>query len=277
LLIQLKKKGTNTKLAVEIVSNHLTLLEKRNWPGLAKVLNVSLEKIKEAGAIIAHLDPKPGRTFYDDPPMTVTPEAQVSLEENGKYKIEIFDENLPELRLNTYYRRLMRLKNTDAKTRQFLREKMHRALNFLKAIKLRKSTLREITEHIVEAQSAFFAKGYSHLVPLRLKDIAQEIGIHESTVSRAMQGKYIITPQGTVPYKSFFSTKLETTSGESESQKSIMEKVRKLIDNESPQKPLSDQEIVKILRNEGVVIARRTVAKYRDLLKILPSHLRRKR
>lgn len=279
LILQLIKKGPEARLALEIVRNHLPLLEKRDWYHLAKVLETDIEKVKEASVIIAHLEPKPGRTYYSDEAISVTPEATVSFAEDGKekFKIEIHDEILPELRLNTYYRRLMRLKNTDEATKVFLREKMQRAINFLKAIKLRKSTLREITEQIVKVQEAFFEKGFSHLIPLRLKDIANQIGIHESTVSRAIQGKYISTPQGTIPYKSFFSTKLQTTTGEAESQKSIMEKIRKLVDKEDPKNPLSDQELVTILQNEGIKIARRTIAKYRDLLRILPSHLRRQK
>jgi len=269
------------KLATEIISKHLPLVERRDLKQLAKILSLDVSEIKNAVSAIAHLEPKPGRTFYSDDPIAVTPDATISInedaEDKNRYKIEIHDESIPELRLNAYYRRLMRKKNTDEKTKVFLREKMQRAVNFLKALQLRKSTLREITEAILKVQSQFFEKGFSHLLPLRLKDIAQSVGIHESTVSRGVQGKYISTPQGTIPYKSFFSTKLETTSGEEESQKSIMEKIKKMIGKENERKPLSDQDIVALLRQEGVKIARRTIAKYRDVLKILPSHLRKTR
>ena len=279
LLLQLGKKNMVTSLAATIVREYLPLLEKRDWRELSKVLSVSPDEIRSASEIIIHLEPKPGRTFYLEEPIAVTPDATVYAQENspGKYKIEIHDETIPELRINAYYRKLLRKKTTDEKTKIFLREKLQNALNFLKALQLRKSTLRLITEEIVKVQSLFFEKGFSNLVPLRLKDIAGRIGMHESTVSRAVQGKYISTPQGTIAYKSFFSTKLETVSGELESQKSMMEKIRRLVENENPQKPLSDQDIVGILQADGVKIARRTIAKYRDLLKILPSHLRRKR
>jgi RNA polymerase sigma-54 factor len=261
------------------VSLHLPLLEKRDWGELARVLRVDLEEVKKAAEIIAHLEPKPGRTFYSEEPIAVTPDATVSFNEEGQeaYKIEIHDETVPELRINSYYRHLLRNKTTDEKTKVFIREKIQSAINFLRALKLRKSTLREITEEIVRVQSQFFDKGFSHLVPLRLKDIAHTLGIHESTVSRALQGKYIATPQGTIPYKSFFSTRLETLHGEAESQKSIMEKIKSLVEKEDSGNPLSDQAIVGVLNQEGILIARRTVAKYRDLLKILPSHLRRKK
>jgi RNA polymerase sigma-54 factor len=283
LIIQLQKKGDDADLAIRIVNEHLALLEKRDWASIAKNMNVDLAEVRKAELLIARLEPRPGRTFYVDEPVAVAPDASVTFneddeEENAeKFKIEIHDEVIPEVRINPYYRRLLRSKEMDEKAKIFLREKMQAALNFLKALKLRKSTIREITEEIVKAQPEFFEKGFSHLRPLRLKDIANNLGIHESTVSRAIHNKYISTPQGMIPYKSFFSTKLETTDGAIESQKSIMEKIRFVIQKENPGKPMSDQEIVRILRADGVVIARRTVAKYRELLKILPSHLRRKR
>ncbi len=279
LLIQLRKKE-DAKLAAEIISNHLPLLEKRDPAGLARALSTDIEKIKKAMSLISRLEPKPGRTFYVEEPIAVTPDGTVSFaedESDRKLKIEIHDEMIPEIRISSYYRRLLRSKDLDEKSKAFLNEKMQSAINFLRALKLRKSTLREITEELVKIQSDFFEKGFAHLKPLRLKDIADSLGIHESTVSRAIQGKYISTPQGTIPYKSFFSTKLETTDGNQESQKSIMERLKTVVEKENPRKPLSDQGLVQILRDEGVLIARRTVAKYRDLLKILPSHLRRKR
>jgi len=279
LLIQLRKKPGNTKLAQKIVADYLILLEKREWQQLARILCVDSGEIKEAVAVIGQLEPRPGRTFYSEDPIAVTPDATVYFDEDDetKLKIEVHDESIPELRINPYYRRLMREKATDEKTRVFLREKMQNAVNFIKALQLRKSTLCEITEEIVRVQAAFFAKGFAEMVPLRLKDVAEQLGIHESTVSRAIHGKYISTPQGTIAYKSFFTNRMETTTGDVESQRSIMEKIRSLIDKENPAKPLSDQEIVTILQQQGMVIARRTVAKYRDLLKILPSHLRRKK
>jgi RNA polymerase sigma-54 factor len=284
LTIQLNKKGPEAALALRMVSEQLPLVEKRDWQALAKALNEDIENIKKAAAMIARLEPRPGRTFYSDDAIAVTPDATVSFNEdeeesdgNGKFKIDIHDEIIPEVRINPYYRRLLRSKQMDEKGKAYLRDKMQSALNFMKALKLRKSTIREITEEIVKAQPEFLEKGFAHLKPLRLKDIAYNLGIHESTVSRAIHGKYIATPQGMIPYKSFFSTRLETKDGSVESQKSIMEKIKHVVDKEDTGKPLSDQEIVKILQNEGVVIARRTVAKYRELLKILPSHLRRQK
>ena len=267
-------------LARRMISEQLSLLEKRNWNALAKVMNVSPEEIKKASQRIIRLDPKPGRSFYADHSLGIPPDASVTFneEEDAKepFKIEIYNEFLREIRISPYYRNLLRNRDMDAKTRAFLKEKMQAAVNFLRALDLRQSTLRAITQEIVKAQPGFLEKGFAHLKPLRLKDISSNLGIHESTVSRAIHGKSILTPQGMIPYKSFFSNRMETADG-SESQKSIMEKIRHLVEAEDPLKPLSDQEIAKRLEQEGIKIARRTAAKYRELLKILPTHLRRQR
>lgn len=291
LTLQLKKKVSELndespkalreelKLSLQIVQEHLPLLEKRDWPHIAKMLGVSAESVKKVAAVIARLDPHPGRSFYDTQSLAVVPDAAIvpNEDEAGKFKIEIFDEKIPEIRISPYYRQMLRSKNTDEQSKAFLKERMQAALNFLQALQLRKSTLRSITEEISSAQSDFLEKGFLHLKPLRLKDIANNLGIHESTVSRAIQGKYIITPQGTIPYKSFFSTRMESSEGPAESQKSIMEKIKILIQAEKPEHPLSDQELLELMKKDGIKVARRTIAKYRELLKILPSHLRRRK
>ncbi len=269
-------------LALDIVRNQLPLLEKRDWNTLSRIFVTDIGTIRQAVEIIARLEPKPGRIFYSKDSIAVVPDATVSYEDQddaapSKFKIDIHDEIVPEIRINPYYRKLLRSSDSDDKTKIFLREKIENGMNFLKAMQLRKSTLREITEAIVKAQPEFIEKGFSALKPLRLKDIASDLGIHESTVSRAIQGKYMLTPRGMVSYKSFFSNRLGTDSGGDESQKSIMERVRELIRNEDPRKPLSDQDIIAKLKEEGITLARRTAAKYRDLLKILPSHMRRKK
>ncbi len=283
LLLQLKRLDpAEAAIAIRIVSDYLPLLEKRDLHALAKTLQATAEQLRNAETVISRLDPRPGLTFSGKPSPTVIPDAAITFEDEEKtdsprLKIDIRDESIPELRISPYYRRLMRNPKTDEKTRAFIREKLQSAMDFMRALQLRKSTLREITEEIAKAQPEFFEKGFACLHPLRLKDIARNIGIHESTVSRAISGKYVSTPQGTIPYRSFFSSKLESKNGESQSQKSMMEKIRSMVEREDKNHPLSDQEIVETLQAEGVVIARRTVAKYRDLLRILPSHLRRRR
>ena len=281
LVLQLKRlpNAAETALAIRIVNEQLSLLEKRDWNQIAKIFAVSSEEVRKAADLIKRLEPRPGRSFYSEEPIAITPDALVYEIEAGtpEYKIEITHDRVPELRVNSYYRNLLKSKDIDDKTREFLKEKLQAALTFMKAVSQRKSTIHQITEQIVKEQHDFFEKGFSHLKPLRLKDVAANLNIHESTVSRAIHGKYMQTPQGTIPYRSFFSTKLDTISGEAESQKSIMEKIKKLIHEENPFSPLSDQDLVGVLKKDGLIIARRTVAKYRDLLKILPSHLRRQK
>lgn len=278
LLLQLERRGPEAELARKIVQEHLLLLEKKQWEQIARHTKASPEAIREAARLIAHLDPKPGHTFYGEDPVAVTPDAAVFFDdsEDGKLLVEVYDEEIPEVHVSSYYRRLLKNPKLDETSRRFLKEKIQSAVDFVKALSQRRSTIGRITQEIVNAQPEFFEKGFSHLKPLRLKDISARLGIHESTVSRAIQSKYLSTPQGTIPYKSFFSTKLETSQGGVESQKSMMEKIRELIHSEDPKNPLSDQGITRLLQQQGIVIARRTVAKYRELLKILPTHLRRK-
>ncbi len=284
LIIQLlQKKNKNNKQDVQnahtMVKDHFKLVEKKDLPQLVRTMSLSEETVKKAFDIITSLEPKPGRLFYHDEATTIIPDASVypSDSAEGGYTIEIHDEHVPHLRINKKYRAMIKDKKTDSKTKEYLRSKINAAFWFIKALDQRKSTLREITEQIVKVQSDFFERGFAFLKPLRLKDIAVEVGIHESTVSRATSGKYISTPQGTIPYKMFFSNKMETEDGSFESQKSIMEKIKFLIENEDPKKPYSDSKLVTLLKARSIKIARRTVAKYREMLKILPSHMRRQK
>ena len=277
LLIQLKKQKDETSLAQTIVKDHLPLLERKQFDQLARVLKASPQKIKDAFAQIGRLEPKPGRVFYQEKPNFVIPDASVEISEDNEDELvlELNHDSVPTLRINPEYRAMLKQKNIDLKTKTFLREKIQAALDLVRAIAQRKSTMQQITEELLKAQRDFFTKGFAYLKPLRLKDIAEKIGVHESTVSRAIQGKYIDTPQGTIPYKSFFSNRLESENGQIESQKSALERLKNLIASEDKHKPLSDAKLVKLLNQDGITVARRTVAKYRYLLKILPAYLRK--
>lgn len=279
LLIQLERRGPEAGLAGGIVRDHLDLVAKRDLKTLSRIYGRSETEIKRAMNVIARLEPKPGRSFYAEEAIAITPDAAISLKEgsDSDLEIRIHDEYIPHVRINREYRNLLRDRHTDAATRDFLKSRLSSGMEFIKALELRRSTLRGITEELVKAQPLFFTRGFSYLRPLRLKDIAERLGLHESTISRAIHGKYMSTPQGTIPYKSFFSQKIDTDDGTGESQKSIMEKLKALIAKEDPRKPLSDQSIVRMLTVDGIRIARRTVAKYRELLKILPTHLRKQR
>jgi len=279
LLIQLSRRGPGAGLAREIVLHHLDLVAKKDWRSLARIFRQSEAAIRSAVEMISRLEPRPGRSFYAEEAITVTPDATISIRDGSDNDLEIRvnDEFIPRLRINAEYRKMLRDRGTDRSTRDFLKTRLSNGMDFIKALELRKSTIRSITEEIVKAQPLFFTRGFSHLRPLRMKDIAERLDLHESTVSRAIHGKYMSTPQGTIPFKSFFSPKIGTEDGTGESQKSIMEKVKALIDREDPRKPLSDQAIAESLAGDGIRIARRTVAKYREALNILPTHLRKKR
>ncbi|MSR76862.1 MAG: RNA polymerase sigma-54 factor [Candidatus Omnitrophica bacterium] len=280
LLIQLRKKNpASPPRAVQIVSDHFAFLAKHDWQSIAKKIGVEVDEVRKAGALIASLEPHPGRMFYGEVSLAVIPDVIVLFDEedNTKLKMDLRDEIIPQIRINPYYRKLLRDDKTDETAKKYIREKIQSAMDFMNAMKLRGSTLREIAEVIVKSQRDFFSRGFTHLKPMRLKDISSELGIHESTVSRAIRGKYMSTPQGTIPLRSFFSTKIETADGEGESQKSMTMKIKQMIAEEDPKHPLSDQAVANRLKTEGMNLARRTVTKYRELEKILPSHLRRRR
>jgi len=279
LMLQLERKDATpqNRLAYKILETEFDLFKKRNYSQLAKNLSCSTEAIQEAMHSISLLEPKPGRIFYKDEKINILPDVTIHqpIDEGDDFIIEIHHENIPQLRISEYYKSLLKDKGADGNTKEYIKQKINSAVWFVKAIEQRKSTLRLITEEIIASQRDFFLKGFAFLKPLKLKDIAEKIDIHESTVSRALSRKYVNTPQGTIPFKSFFSSKMETAQGEDESQKSVMEKLKQIIDGEKPEKPLSDEKLVKLLNEDGIKIARRTVAKYREMMKILPSHLRK--
>ncbi len=282
LSIQLKRQKASP-LAIKIAESHLPLLQKKQYDTLAHLFGLHPDQINHACQVISKLEPKPGRIFYQNESISVVPdlvitknESEDAAEENA-YEIEVNNESIPSLRISNKYRQLLKQKNLEPKTKLFLRERMQAALLFVRAIGERKSTLRRIGEELVKFQRDFLDRGFSYLKPLRLKDVAEKLGIHESTISRAVQGKYVQCPQGTIPLKSFFSSSMTMLDGSIESQKSLVEKVKSLVDAEDKKKPLSDAKIVEMLKAEGIDIARRTITKYREILKILPTHLRKER
>lgn len=280
LMLQMERKeATPThKLAYKILDEQFPLFKKRDYSGIARAMSVPVENIENPIKAISILEPKPGRIFYTDENLNIVPDATIyaaDYSDSPEYTIEIHDEAIPSLRISRYYKTLLQNKNIDKTTKEYIKQKINSGIWFMKAIEQRKSTLRLITEQIVIEQEEFFAKGFAFLKPLTLKDIADKVNIHESTVSRALSQKYVTTPQGTIPFKSFFSNKMPAQDGEFESQKSVMERLKKLIEAENPKRPLSDAKLVQLIEDDGITIARRTVAKYRDMLKILPSHLRK--
>lgn len=279
LQIQIHRKHPQKPIFEKIVAEHLNDVARHDTKLIARKLNISLKEAEEAISEITKLDPRPTRDFADTRHLQIVPDAQISFKGSTQteFEIEIFKECLPRFRISPEYRRMLRDAQVDPSTKNYLKSKINDGSQLMKALELRESTLRLICEQIVATQPEFFTHGFSHLKPLRLKDLAERLDMHPSTISRATHEKYVMTPRGTLPFKSFFSQKVETSDGEEESQKSIMLRIQKMIASENGHHPLSDQQIAETLQSGNVTIARRTVAKYREMLKILPTHLRRQR
>lgn len=262
-------------LAIEIVENYIEEIAESSIEEIAKKIGRPLEEVEEAIRIIKNLDPKPGLNFESLENFALIPD--VFVEKNGdKYEVKLNDDGLPKLRLNRYYKMLLeRGSIQDSKElTSFLKEKLRLALSFLKGVEERQKTIYNVATFLVEYQKDFLDKGPSFIKPLVLKDVAERVGVHESTVSRVVSNKYMLTPKGIIPMKSFFSTGIQTIEGRDISQERVKSMIRKLIDEEFKKKPLSDQQIASILKREGILLARRTVAKYREEMGIPPSSKR---
>lgn len=277
LLLQLRTKTPRNLIAEEIVENHLDLLKRRDVPTLAKKLSVSQEVIIEAFQLITDLDPKPGRTYTQDPIYHVIPDVYIYMVDN-EFLIVLNNEDIPTLRINPLYRTLLKKKGDLTKeAREFIEKKMRSAIWLIKTVQQRHKTIYRVTESIVRFQREFLENGIHYLKPMILKDVADDIGMHESTVSRVTQGKYISTPQGLFEFKFFFTSSVKSTQGGSVSAESVKHMIRQIILNEDPKNPLSDEQIVTLLKRYHIKIARRTVAKYREAMRILPSKDRKKK
>lgn len=275
LLIQLEVFYPEEKLPLIIVENYLEKLVNIDLEELSKELNADVEEVKKAIKVIKSLDPKPGLRFDKTINYEIVPD--VIVEKVGKdYIVRLNDDGLPKLKLNRYYRLLIEkggLKSSE-ETLIFLKEKLKSAFSFLKSLEERNRTIYNIACELVEYQKEFLEKGPSYIKPLILKDIAEKVGVHESTVSRVVSNKYIQTPRGIMLMKEFFSTGVQTLNGKDISQAKVKAIIKKLIEEESPQKPLTDSQIATILKREGILLARRTVAKYREEMNIPPSSAR---
>jgi len=273
LLLQIRSDGKQDSVAAKIVRDHLSLLESKRYDKIAKDLGVTIEEVVAAATYIATLEPKPGRNFGEGDIRYITPDVFVQ-KIGDELVITLNDEGLPRLRVSNFYRQVLGdTETTDAK--RYIQEKMRAAAWLIKSIQQRQRTLYLVTQSIVRFQREFFERGVSHLKPLVLKDVAMDIGMHESTVSRATANKYVHTPQGTFELKYFFTSSLQGADGEEVSAESVKERIREIIAKEDPQQPFSDQHIAKMLSTEQVTIARRTVAKYRGMMGVLPSSKRR--
>ncbi len=274
LTLQLRNLGMEESLAMRVVANHLDLLEKHRYNEIAKVLGVSLETVAQAAKVISVLEPKPGRDYGGEEPTYVIPDVFIH-KMGSDYVVTLNQSAVPRLRLAGYYQRVMNDGEVGSETREYLQERLRSARWLVKSIYQRQQTIYKVARSIVKFQRAFFDHGISHLKPLVLKDVAEDIGMHESTISRATANKYAHTPQGIFELKFFFTSGVKASTGEDVSAETVKEKIRTLVAGEEPHNPLSDQAIAETLRRESINIARRTVAKYRQALGILPSASRK--
>ena len=275
LLIQLENLGLGSSLAARIVSDHLSRLETKRYEKLARELGVSVEEVGEASHLIGSLEPKPAQDFEEEEVRTIIPD--VSVEKMGdEYVVLLNDEGIPRLRVSSLYRRMTgEGGKEEEQARQYLQEKVRAATWLIKSIHQRQQTLYRVTQSIFKFQGDFLDHGVSHLKPMVLREVAGDIGMHESTVSRATANKYVHTPQGLYELKFFFQSGLKAGDGEDMASESVKDKIRSIIAKEDPRKPCSDQYIAGLLGQETIDIARRTVAKYREAMRILPSSKRR--
>jgi RNA polymerase sigma-54 factor len=272
LLIQLKVDPNPDPVSVEIVEDHFEDLSRRRYPDIARALKLPLDRVMESVEEIMGLEPKPGRRFGGADSRYIVPDVVVHKMGN-EYVVVLNEDGIPRLRVNSLYRSLLRSSGDEA--RQYVEQKLRSAVWLIKSVDQRQRTLRRVTQSIVKFQKEFLDKGLSYLRPLSLRDVGEDIGMHESTISRVTTNKYVETPQGLFELKYFFHSGIASGDGEMVSSVSVKKMIQDLLANEDPSKPLSDQEVALILKGRALTIARRTVAKYREELGILPSHQRR--
>lgn len=274
LLVQLDYYGYGDRLAAQMVRDHLESLQTHKLPDLAKILGVPLEQVLEEMEIIKKLDPKPGRKYSSEEAQPVVPE--VTIEKVGDdYIIRFEDDGLPHLRINRTYRQMMESKDSSKETRDYIKERFRSAVDLLKNIEHRRQTIYRVCHSIVDRQRDFLDHGIEHLRPMMLKDIAEDIGMHLSTVSRVVNRKYVNTPQGVYELRRFFTEGMRSDTGEDVSTRVLKLKIKKMIEAEDPHHPITDDEVAKRLARDGGKMSRRTVAKYRDQMRIPGSRERR--
>jgi RNA polymerase sigma-54 factor len=275
LLIQLKRDGRQNSLEYKVISDHMLDLGKRRFPEIARRMGITVEQVQKAANNIAQLDPRPGAIFAEAPKNYVLPDVTVE-KINGEYQVILNGEQIPHLRISNTYKDIMSQDGNGSEVKDYIRDKIRSGKFLIKSIHQRQQTISNIAHQIVSRQREFFEHGSSQLKPMTMVQIADAVGVHETTVSRAISGKYMSTPQGVFEMKYFFTPGYQTASGESMSNTSVKEAILELVRGENGTAPLSDKEIVEILSKRGIPIARRTVAKYRTELNILPSNMRRK-
>jgi RNA polymerase sigma-54 factor len=275
LMLQLERAGKEESLEYRIIRDFMEALGKRRIPEIARGTGRTVDEVQESLAKIARLEPRPGRAFLPDADQYVSPEVFVQ-KVGDDFTVTTNNDNVPHLRISNVYKDLMAQGENNAEVKNYIREKIRAGKFLIKSLHQRQQTISNIGREIVKRQRDFMEKGVAHLKPMTMAQVADVVGVHETTVSRAVSGKYMETPQGIFEMKFFFTAGLQTTGGgESVSNTSVKDMITEIFKAEHSAKPLSDQEVVKMLGEKGITIARRTVAKYRDELNILPSNLRK--
>ena len=271
LLIQARHIGADDDVVIGIITKHLQNLEKKNYAAIAKDLNQPVDEIYEAAKVVMAFDPKPGRGYTAEEPTYITPDVYIH-KIGDKYFVVANDDGLPKLKISDFYRTAL---SQGPKAREYIQERLRSAQWLIRSIQQRQRTIVRVTESILRFQRDFFDKGAAYLKPLILRDVAEDIGMHESTVSRVTTNKYVHTPQGIFELKYFFNSGISRTNGDDLASEAVKLKIKQIISGEDPKHPHSDQKIVELLGDQNIEIARRTVAKYREQLRILSSSKRR--
>ena len=277
LLLQLEALGQSpqVRLAWTIVERHLEMLGGHKYKALARAVNATPEQVQDAEKFIRSLDPRPGRLFAPELSEYVMPEVVVR-KVSDRYVVMVDDDQLPHIRISNHYRRLLQDPDTTAEVKSYIRERIRAGAFLIKSIHQRQRTIHRIASEIVSAQQEFLDRGIAHLRPMTMAEVAAKVGVHETTVSRTVANKYMATPKGVFEMKFFFTPGLRMSDGSSVSNRTVRDRISHLVAEEAPADPLSDQAIQAKLQAEGIHVARRTVAKYRLILKIPPSHQRRR-
>ncbi len=281
LLVQLYDLQYNDDYLEKMVENHLSDLEKKNYQAIAKALGLTVEHVIERVKIIEELEPKPGRAFGGSPSHYIIPDIYV-VKRGTEYVVMLNEDGLPKLKISPFYKNFLGDKDkaktaeNAADTKEYVQGKLRSAVWLIRSIHQRQRTIFKVTESIVRQQREFFDKGIAFLKPMVLRDVANDIGMHESTISRVTTNKYVHTPRGIFELKYFFNSGISRVHGSDVASESVKEKVKAIVAQEPPNHPFSDQKIVEVLLKENINIARRTVAKYREMLGILPSSKRKK-
>jgi RNA polymerase sigma-54 factor len=277
LLVQLEVRGEADRLAARLISDHLPDLQQHKIPNLSKQTGIDVDTLLAEVQMIKTLDPYPGRRYSSEEPILITPEIYIEkLEESDQdYIIYFADDGSPRLRISQQYQQMLGQTGVSNETKSFIREKVRSAVDLLRNIEHRRQTIYKVVESIVHRQKDFLDKGVEHIKPMMLKDIAEDIGMHLSTVSRVVNRKYAHTPQGVIELRRFFTEGMMNEEGEEISTRIIKLKIKKLIEEEDTHNPITDDQVVKILAKDGIKLSRRTVAKYRDQMQIPGSRERR--